>query len=77
MRDIVFYNAMITACSHNSDGHAAIELFRDMRRDNFKPDNFTFTGILSALALIADEEKQCMQMHCVVVKSGTCLLFLF
>lgn len=71
MRDTVFYNAMITAYSHNSDGHAAIELFRDMRRDDVKPDNFTFTSVLSALALIVEEEKQCTQMHCTVVKSGT------
>ncbi|XP_044467715.1 pentatricopeptide repeat-containing protein At1g25360 [Mangifera indica] len=71
LRDTVFYNAMITAYSHNNDGPAAIKLFRDMMRDDFRPDNFTFTSILSALALIADEEYECMQMHSAVVKSGT------
>ncbi|KAJ0099009.1 hypothetical protein Patl1_21080 [Pistacia atlantica] len=70
LRDTVFYNAMITAYSHNNDGLAAIELFRDMMRDDFRPDNFTFTSVLSALGLIADEEYGCMQMHSAVVKSG-------
>uniref|UniRef100_A0A2N9IVP1 DYW domain-containing protein n=1 Tax=Fagus sylvatica TaxID=28930 RepID=A0A2N9IVP1_FAGSY len=64
MRDTVFYNAMITGYSHNNDGHAAIELFCDMRRDDFRPDNFTFTSVLGALALIVEDEKHCQQMHC-------------
>lgn len=71
IRDTVFYNAMITCYSHNNDGHAAIELFRDMRRHGFRPDNFTLTSVLGALALIADEEKQCQQMHSAMLKSGT------
>lgn len=71
MRDTVCYNAMITGYSHQNDGHAAVKLFRDMGRDNFRPDDFTFTSVLSALALVADDEKQCQQMHCAVVKSGT------
>jgi len=71
MRDSVFYNAMITAYSHNHDGHAAIELFCDMQRDNFRPDNYTFTSVLGALALVAEKEKHCQQLHCAVVKSGT------
>ncbi|KAK1554470.1 hypothetical protein Q3G72_012639 [Acer saccharum] len=74
VRDTVFYNAMITGHSRNNDGHAAIELFRCMLRDDIRPDNFTFTSILSALSLIADDERHCMQMHCAVVKSGTGLV---
>lgn len=74
MRDTVFYNAMITAQCHDDDGHAAIELFRDMRREGFPPDNFTFTSVLSALALVADRETHCQQLHCAVVKSGTGLV---
>ncbi|KAI8567130.1 hypothetical protein RHMOL_Rhmol02G0096700 [Rhododendron molle] len=46
MRDTVFYNAMITAHCHDEDGHAAIKLFRDMRREGFSPDKFTFTSVL-------------------------------
>ncbi|KAM7521184.1 hypothetical protein LguiB_020146 [Lonicera macranthoides] len=71
IRDTVFYNAMITGYSHNNDGHAALELFHEMRWESFRPDNYTFTSILGALALIADLEKHCQQLHCAVVKSGT------
>ncbi|XP_052201591.1 pentatricopeptide repeat-containing protein At1g25360 [Diospyros lotus] len=71
VRDTIFYNAMITCYLHNNDGHAAIELFRNMRWDNFQPDYYTFTSLLSALALVADQETHCQQLHCVVAKSGT------
>ncbi|CAK9178456.1 unnamed protein product [Ilex paraguariensis] len=74
IRDSVCYNAMITAYSHNDDGHAAIELFNDMRRKSFRPDNFTYTSVLGALSLIADRETHCEQLHGVVVKSGTGLV---
>ncbi|KAG7029417.1 Pentatricopeptide repeat-containing protein, partial [Cucurbita argyrosperma subsp. argyrosperma] len=70
LRDTVFYNAMIIGYSHNDDGYSALELFRAMRRDDFRPDDFTFTSVLSALVLVVDNEQQCGQMHCAVVKSG-------
>ena len=71
IRDTVCYNAMITGYSHNNDGFGAIELFRDLLRNGFRPDNFTFTSVLGALALIVEDEKQCQQIHCAVVKSGS------
>ncbi|KAL7597239.1 hypothetical protein Lser_V15G27462 [Lactuca serriola] len=70
-RDTVCYNAMITACAHNDDGNAAIELFRDMKRNNFQPDNYTYTSMLSGLSLIAEHELHCQQLHSEIVKSGT------
>ncbi|PON42950.1 DYW domain containing protein [Trema orientale] len=74
MRDTVFYNAMITCCSHNNDGFAAIQIFRDMKRVGVRPDDFTLSSVLCALGLIVDEEKQCQQMHCAVVKFGLGLI---
>ncbi|KAL3830560.1 hypothetical protein ACJIZ3_019362 [Penstemon smallii] len=71
IRDTICYNSMITCHFHNNDGHAAVQLFNDMREKSFKPDNFTYTSVLAALALIADREQQCHQLHCAVVKSGT------
>ncbi|XP_031120303.1 pentatricopeptide repeat-containing protein At1g25360-like isoform X2 [Ipomoea triloba] len=71
MRDTVFYNARITGYSHQNDGHAAIQVFNDMKRNNFKPDQYTYTSVLAALALIADCELHCQQLHCAVIKSGT------
>ncbi|KAL8514458.1 hypothetical protein ACS0TY_013536 [Phlomoides rotata] len=74
IRDTVFYNAMITCYSHNNDGNAAIQLFNDMKHQSFKPDDFTYTSVLAALALIASREKHCQQLHCAALKSGTGLI---
>lgn len=71
MRDTISYNAIITACCHNQDGHHAVDLFREMQRRGLVVDDFTFTSTLGAVALVADREEQCQQMHCMVVKSGT------
>ncbi|VFQ61478.1 unnamed protein product [Cuscuta campestris] len=71
IRDTVIYNSMITGYSHHNDGHAAINLFSDMKRKNFKPDQYTYTSVLAALALIAECELDCQQFHCAVIKSGT------
>ncbi|KAF5785513.1 putative tetratricopeptide-like helical domain superfamily, DYW domain-containing protein [Helianthus annuus] len=70
-RDTVCYNAMITACAHNEDGNAAIKLFCEMKRYDFRPDNYTYTSVLSGLSLVAEHESHCQQFHCEVVKSGT------
>nr|XP_043619947.1 pentatricopeptide repeat-containing protein At1g25360 [Erigeron canadensis] len=70
IRDTVCYNAMITGCAHNNDGNAAVELFREMKRYDFRPDNFTYTSVLSALSLVAEYESHCQLLHCEIVKSG-------
>ncbi|XXG86122.1 hypothetical protein AAC387_Pa11g1079 [Persea americana] len=73
IRDTVSYNAMISAYSRNGDGRAAVELFCEMGRERLHlcPDDFTFTSVLSGLALVADDDRQCRPMHCAVVKFGT------
>ncbi|KAL5976537.1 hypothetical protein ACLOJK_020870 [Asimina triloba] len=70
IRDAVSYNAMISGYSRNGDGSAAVELFRRMGRDHVRPDDFTFTSVLSGLAIVADDEMQCRQLHCAIAKSG-------
>ncbi|XP_020222181.1 pentatricopeptide repeat-containing protein At1g25360 [Cajanus cajan] len=70
IRDTVSYNAMITAFSHSHDGHAALKLFTQMKRHGFVPDPFTFSSVLGALSLIAEEERHCQQLHCEVLKWG-------
>ncbi|KAK4751378.1 hypothetical protein SAY87_004860 [Trapa incisa] len=71
IRDCVIYNALITGYSHNNDGHNAVKLFREMKLHGLKPDEFSFTSALGALASIAEWECQCQQFHCAAVKSGT------
>ncbi|CAA7036392.1 unnamed protein product [Microthlaspi erraticum] len=70
MRDTVMYNAMITGFTHNDDGYAAINMLCDMKREGFKPDNFTFSSALAGLALVAEDEKDCAQLHAAALKSG-------
>ncbi|GAA0152400.1 hypothetical protein LIER_10891 [Lithospermum erythrorhizon] len=74
LRDTVSFNAMITACSHNDDGHGGLEVFREMRRDGFCPDEFTYTSVLGGLGVVADCMEHCDQVHCLVLKSGTRLI---
>ncbi|KAL5708086.1 hypothetical protein ACHQM5_018920 [Ranunculus cassubicifolius] len=73
-RDTISYNAMITAYSHNNDGYGAVRVFKEMRWEGFEPDNFTFSSVLSAVALVAEDERECGMMHCAVVKEGADLL---
>lgn len=70
-RDCIIYNAMITGYSHNNDGHNAIKLFREMKLNGFKPDEYSFTSALGALSAVAEWGSQCQQFHCAAVKSGT------
>ncbi|KAL9234713.1 hypothetical protein vseg_009551 [Gypsophila vaccaria] len=70
IRDVVCYNAMITGYNHNGDGPSAIRLFWEMLRDGVRPDHFTYSGVLSALSLMADDPRQCYQLHCAMLKSG-------
>ncbi|KAK9743442.1 hypothetical protein RND81_03G239700 [Saponaria officinalis] len=70
VRDVVCYNAMITGYNDNGDGTSAVRLFWEMLRDGVRLDHFTYSAVLSALSLIADDSRQCHQLHCAVVKSG-------
>ncbi|KAL8141877.1 hypothetical protein V2J09_014909 [Rumex salicifolius] len=71
IRDVVCYNALISGYARNGDGHGAVVVFKDMVKCHFKPDNFTFSSLLSALRLIAEGERECEQLHSLVLKSGT------
>ncbi|KAF3543258.1 hypothetical protein DY000_02008622 [Brassica cretica] len=70
MRDTIMYNAMITGFAHSHDGCSAVSMFREMRREGFRPDNFTFASVLAGLAHVVEEEKECVQFHAAAIKSG-------
>eukprot|EP00249_Psilotum_nudum_P013933 c24584_g8_i1 orf=540-2285(+) len=47
-RNIVTWNAMITACAQYGNAKASLELFEQMQGDGVKPDRVTFMSILDA-----------------------------
>ncbi|KAM0990715.1 hypothetical protein ACFX2C_009192 [Malus domestica] len=47
-RDVVSWNGMIAAYAHHGCGIEAINLFNEMRKLGFKPDDVTYVGLLSA-----------------------------
>ncbi|EPS64446.1 hypothetical protein M569_10333, partial [Genlisea aurea] len=47
-RDVVSWNAMISALSQNGRGGEALDLFDEMLSEGTKPDHVTFVNILSA-----------------------------
>ena len=47
-RDLVSWNGIIAAYAHHGYGKEAINLFKEMRKSGFKPDDVTYVGLLSA-----------------------------
>ncbi|KAI4343881.1 hypothetical protein L6164_011178 [Bauhinia variegata] len=47
-KDVVSWTAMISGLAMNGYGRAAIEAFEEMQRMGIRPDDQTFTGVLSA-----------------------------
>ncbi|PKA53644.1 Pentatricopeptide repeat-containing protein [Apostasia shenzhenica] len=71
-RDTVFYNAMISGYSRSGEGLPGVFVFRRMLRDGVPPDEYTFSGVLSAAAyLINLNLVLCQQLHCAAAKAGT------
>lgn len=49
-RDLVSWNAMITAYAQNGEGVKALQLFQEMKRVGIVPDEVTIMGIIDACA---------------------------
>lgn len=47
-RDVVCWNSMISAYAHHGCGKAAINVFKEMQRTGFRPNDVTYIGLLSA-----------------------------
>src|SRR5438309_1930077 len=52
-KDVISWNAMIGGYAQNGDGRKALELFKQMQEQGIKPNNITFTTILSTCAELA------------------------
>ncbi|XP_057862595.1 pentatricopeptide repeat-containing protein At2g22070 isoform X2 [Cryptomeria japonica] len=68
-RDIVSWTAIIVGYAQYGDGNEVIELFEEMLGSGLKPNNFTFSCILSVFASLADLEKG-KQVHAYTTKIG-------
>lgn len=69
VRDVVLWNAMINGYVHIGEFKMALEVFRRMSEDLALPNNFTVTGVLSALAMSADVDNG-NAIHGFVIKKG-------
>ncbi|KAL4192020.1 hypothetical protein AMTRI_Chr06g170170 [Amborella trichopoda] len=49
-RSVVSYNTMVCGLAMHGKGKEAIELFENMQKDGFKPNEVTLAGVLSACA---------------------------
>ncbi|CAH8357076.1 unnamed protein product [Eruca vesicaria subsp. sativa] len=38
--------------------YSAVNMFREMKREGFRPDNFTYASVLAGLALVVEEERE-------------------
>lgn len=60
--NVVCWNAMITACVQNGSCEEALDLFRQMKGEGFKPSNVTFVCLLDACATLA-ASKEGQEIH--------------
>ncbi|XP_057864387.2 pentatricopeptide repeat-containing protein At1g25360 [Cryptomeria japonica] len=68
-RDVVTWNALISGYSHHGHGDVAIQLFCQMQRMGFKPDRYTFTGVIAVCASLANELLG-SQVHAKIIRLG-------
>ncbi|XP_031474797.1 pentatricopeptide repeat-containing protein At1g25360-like [Nymphaea colorata] len=59
IRDVVSYNAIISGHVQNGQGYSVIQLFLEMARIELRPDDFTFTSVLSASGSVTDRTHGC------------------
>eukprot|EP01018_Ginkgo_biloba_P009126 Gb_37176 [translate_table: standard] len=68
-RDAVLWNTMITGYAQKGYGEEGLKLFWQMQEAGAKPDEVTFTSVLSAWASLAALEGG-KQVHCHIVRTG-------
>ncbi|KAL5814568.1 hypothetical protein ACOSQ3_025364 [Xanthoceras sorbifolium] len=47
-RDVISWNSLLSGCAYHGYGREAVELFKQMRRTEVKPDGTTFLAVISA-----------------------------
>eukprot|EP01018_Ginkgo_biloba_P039683 Gb_40047 [translate_table: standard] len=68
-RDAVLWTAMISGYAQNENGEEALELYCQMHKSGFKPDQFTLGSVLNACASLAALEEG-KQVHSYFIATG-------
>ncbi|XP_051146892.1 pentatricopeptide repeat-containing protein At3g09040, mitochondrial isoform X2 [Andrographis paniculata] len=64
----VLWNALLGGYAQNGRAHEVLELFADMKRSGFQPDEFTYTSVLSSCACLGDIDMG-RRLHSVIIKN--------
>lgn len=68
-QDVISWTSVIAACAHAEHGKEALDLFYQMQRDGFKPNNVTFVCVLDACSTLAALEEG-KEVHTAIIDSG-------
>ncbi|KAJ7551471.1 hypothetical protein O6H91_06G016700 [Diphasiastrum complanatum] len=68
-RNVVSWNAMISAYTQNGHGKVALDLYYSMQSDGLKPDHITFVCALDACGSLADLEEG-KKIHARTMENG-------
>ncbi|XP_051130757.1 pentatricopeptide repeat-containing protein At3g24000, mitochondrial [Andrographis paniculata] len=68
-RNEVSWNALIASYARDGEGHNAVRLFAEMKRERLRPSHFTYSSVFSACASSGASE-QGKWAHADMVKSG-------
>ncbi|XP_030458618.1 pentatricopeptide repeat-containing protein At2g27610 [Syzygium oleosum] len=68
-KNVVSWTSLLSGYTRNSLNGEAVELFRRMQVEGIKPNAFTYTAVLGALADDGIAEKG-IQLHAMVIKDG-------
>eukprot|EP01018_Ginkgo_biloba_P025321 Gb_09960 [translate_table: standard] len=68
-RNVVSWNAMIAGYGHYKSGLEALKLFAQMRKEGMKPNQFTFSNVLSIDAR-SEALEHGTQVHTQIIKTG-------
>ncbi|KAL4182559.1 hypothetical protein AMTRI_Chr11g93890 [Amborella trichopoda] len=69
-RDTVSWSAMLAGYAQAEDPESGMKLYQEMRRDNGKPNEFTFSSVLDACSSPSASAEQGKQFHCSLIKHG-------
>lgn len=69
-RDLVCWNALITACAQNGHGNEALELFGQMELEGVKPNSITFISVLTACSHTGRVEDGTQYFYCMYTDHG-------